>query len=239
MPNVIGHAELKKINIYFGAERPITVNFPQRNAKKNIKIGLMAGYFDPIHPMHLMLAAESIIRGVNDKVIFLPVDASTRKPNASPFGQRYSSLENILGSFTPWFQISDQKRNRKNPDAVAAIRAGYPADLFYPSKIKFNWIASSAGKSGLEIFKLINSGHTIQEALSSVISPYISKYIFFHSQPNEIVDAFREYPQIRTIVIPDKYRPIEFIHSTLIRRGQLNWSLKKTGDQVDIIIKHN
>jgi hypothetical protein len=239
MPNVIGHSMLRKANIYFGAGNPITVNFPLRRAKKDITIGLMAGYFDPLHPMHLLLAAETIIKGYNDKVIFLPVDVSTRKPNASPFEQRYGSLEKILSSFSPWFLLSDQKRNRNNPDAVAAIRERYPAEFFYPSKVKFNWIASSAGQSGFEIFKLINSGHTIQEALSAVISPYISKYLYFHSQPSEIVDAFRKYPRMRTMVIPDKYRPIEFIHSTLIREGQLNWSLKRTEDQIDIIIEHH
>jgi Cytidylyltransferase-like len=231
MPNVdLGPAHLKSINIYYGKERGVSVSFPQHQAKKDLKIGLMAGYFDPLHPMHLVLAAESIINGINDKVIFLPLDISQRKPNATPFQQRYGSLERILASFSPWFMPSELKRNRTNPDAVAAIRDTYPQE------IQFNWIASSAGKSGLEIFKLFQQGCSVQDAIEKVISPYISRYLYFYAQSDEIVGALSRSPRTELICIPDKYRSIKFIHSTLIREGQLNWAFRRNNDEVDIFI---
>jgi hypothetical protein len=221
---------LRRINIYFGKEKPVTTNFPLFKVKKDCRIGLMAGYFDPLHPMHLLLAAESIIKGFNDKVIFLPLDISQRKPNATPFPQRYASLERILVSFSPWFMPSELKRNCTNLEAVAAIKDAYP------SEIKFNWIASSSGKSGLEIFKLLQQGCSIQNALERVISPYISKYLYFYAQHDEIVEALSHSPQTKLIGIPDKYQSIKFIHSTLLREGQLSWAFRRNKDQVDIFI---
>jgi hypothetical protein len=224
---------LRRINIYYGKEKPVTTNFPLFKAKKDYRIGLMAGYFDPLHPVHLILAAESIIKGLNDKVIFLPLDISQRKPNATPFLQRYESLEKTLSSFSPWFQLSDQKRNRTNPDAVAALRGDYQPE------IHLNWIASSAGKSGLEIFNLLNKGYDIKNALAEVISPHISRYIYFYSQRTEIVEAFQSCPQVKLIGIPDKYKSLLFIHSTLLREGLLNWTFSRNDRQININIEQD
>ena len=55
----------------------------QVSTGRKLYVGLKTGFFDPLHPMHIALIAETIASGFNDKALILPNGDSIHKPQAT------------------------------------------------------------------------------------------------------------------------------------------------------------
>jgi|GEM_PF-2218342 len=200
----------------------------QKAAGQDIEIALFTGYFDPIHPMHVVLAAQAMIKGCGDGVVFLPNEASARKPNATPLKERMQQLSPFIDLFEPLFMLSPLKGERSNPEMVQELRT------MNSEQVNFNWIASSSGKSGRRILQMIEAGKSLDHAIDEVISPFISKYLFFYyegeKRSNPVARRLLQLPEgrARWLMVPEQFSLLIRLHSTLFRLGDMNCRFGQT-----------
>jgi nicotinate-nucleotide adenylyltransferase len=106
-------------------------------SKRNEKIGLYGGSFDPIHNGHLILARDAVERLELDKVIFLPARISPHKldrPPAPPEARCQMLAAAIADE--PRFEMDACEIERDGPsfaiDTVQSFRSRHPdAKLYY------------------------------------------------------------------------------------------------------------
>jgi len=194
----------------------------QEEQGRGVEVALFTGYFDPIHPMHVVLAAQAMIEGYGDGVVFLPNEASARKPKATPLKDRMPRLQPFIDLFDPLFMLSPLKDRHSNPVMVQKLRA------MNAPQVVFNWIASSSGKSGRRIVQMLEAGRSLDQAIDEVVSPYVQKYLFFYYEnekcSNPIARRLMELPRGRVccLKVPEQYSLLMRLHSTLFRVGDMS-----------------
>lgn len=200
----------------------------QIKAGQKIEVALFTGYFDPIHPMHVVLAAQAMIEGHGAGVVFLPNEASARKPAATPLKDRLQQLEPCIDLFDPLFMLSPLKGRGTNPETVQKLRA------MNSEQVSFNWIASSSGKSGRRIVQMLEAGRSLDQAIDEVISPFVSKYLFFYyegeKRSDPIASRLLQLPEgrARWLMVPEQFSLLIRLHSTLFRMGDINCRFGQT-----------
>lgn len=105
--------------------------------KKQQRIGIMGGTFDPIHMGHLLMAESVRMDYDLDKVLFIPTGTSPHKDDCAitPAIDRY--IMTMMATYSnPCFFVSPIERDRPGPsytiDTVRAMVADYePGTKFY------------------------------------------------------------------------------------------------------------
>jgi nicotinate-nucleotide adenylyltransferase len=104
--------------------------------RKQRRIGIMGGTFDPIHHGHLVAASEVQSRFKLDEVVFVPTGQPYQKGTVSPAEDRYL-MTVIATASNPRFQVSRADVDRDGPtytvDTLRDLSAifGPTADLFF------------------------------------------------------------------------------------------------------------
>ncbi len=106
--------------------------------RKQQRIGIMGGTFDPIHYGHLVTAEEALVQFNLDKVVFMPTGNPVRKTHreVTPAEHRYL-MTVIATASNPDFEVSRMEVDRPGPtytvDTMLALRAdlGPETDLFF------------------------------------------------------------------------------------------------------------
>jgi len=106
--------------------------------RKNLRIGIMGGVFDPIHIGHLFTAEEARINFCLDKVIFVPCLNPTHKRNDQVTDVRHRLKMSYLATQSnPYFEVSKIEINRSGPsytiDTIKEFRSifGWDAKIFF------------------------------------------------------------------------------------------------------------
>lgn len=177
---------------------------------KQKRIGILTGFFDPLHAMHLSLGVEALLAFSLDQVYYLP-NTSIRKQNATPIDQRLDKLTSDLEPFNPYFKVGRQKINNSNVLCMETIKMHFPESQFY-------WIASATGKSAERIVDSLKI-QSVNDSINSVISPYCSKYVLFYYELSTVVKELLNLSEsrIKLIQLPEKYNILRNLHSTSIR----------------------
>lgn len=101
--------------------------------KKNKRIGIMGGTFNPIHYGHLVTAQEAFVQFKLDEVIFMPSGHPPHKRNREilPPEERYL-MTIIATASNPHFSVSRLEVERKGPsyaiDTVRELKKLYGAE---------------------------------------------------------------------------------------------------------------
>lgn len=99
----------------------------QIKPKKNLKIGVYIGTFDPPHIGHQRVAQEAAKQGLVDYVVFIANDRAFHKPNATPFLIRHQMTRAIFAKDPKVIAPKLFKSNNALiQDVVAYIRHHYP-----------------------------------------------------------------------------------------------------------------
>lgn len=198
---------------------------------KNWRVALKTGVFDPIHPMHIILGLETIKQGFADQVLYLPAEASNRKPNATPFEVRLEQVTSVLALFEPLLQVSDVKRGRKNHEVIEMLRNANP------EFVQLNWIASEWGQSSRRMLMKLKSGCSLESVLNAEFTSHIAKYLYFYYEDTEFVKMVKDAGCERIILVKfaEQYLPFRNFHSTLIREKRASCDFVKVSDGVDFI----
>lgn len=99
----------------------------QMTPKKDLKVGIYIGTFDPPHIGHQRVAEEAVKQGLVDYVVFIANDRAFHKPNATPFLIRHQMTRSIFAK-NPHI-IAPQLFRSNNAliqDVVSYIRHHYP-----------------------------------------------------------------------------------------------------------------
>lgn len=104
----------------------------QIESKKDLKIGIYIGTFDPPHIGHQRVAQEAVKQGLVDYVVFIANDRAFHKPNATPFLIRHQ-MTRVIFANDP--KIIAPKLFRSNnaliQDVVSYIRHKHPQSTLH------------------------------------------------------------------------------------------------------------
>jgi len=64
--------------------------------KSNLRIGIFAGTFDPVHAGHLAFALQAVEAGRLDEVVFLPERRPRSKPGVEHYAHRVAMLKHAI-----------------------------------------------------------------------------------------------------------------------------------------------
>lgn len=106
--------------------------------RKQLRLGIMGGTFDPIHYGHLVAAEEALVQFSLDRVIFMPTGEPARKTHqqVTPAEHRYL-MTVIATASNPDFAVSRLEVDRPGVtytvDTMLELRAMYgpETDLFF------------------------------------------------------------------------------------------------------------
>ncbi len=106
--------------------------------KKDMRIGIMGGVFDPIHMGHLFTAEEARTNFFLDKVIFVPCLNPAHKRNDQVTDIKHRLKMSYLATQdNPFFEVSKIEINRPGPsytiDTIREFREiyGWDAEIFF------------------------------------------------------------------------------------------------------------
>lgn len=129
-----------------------------KNNRKNLRIGIMGGVFDPIHIGHLFTAEEARINFCLDKVIFVPCLNPTHKRNDQVTDVRHRLKMSYLATQSnPYFEVSKIEINRSGPS--------YTIDTIKDFRSIFGWDAKIFFITGADAFLEIESWFKKEELL--------------------------------------------------------------------------
>lgn len=209
--------------------KPIPLNLETRDETvvkqqlamgRELQVGLFTGYFDPIHPIHIGLAALAMAEENLDGVVFLPNERSARRPEATLLSERLGLIQALTKFFYPLFYTSVLKVNRNNREMVELFTS------LNADNIRYNWITSTAsgGASGEQIYQKMMAGQSLDRAVGEAISPHLSHYLFFYypdERDNEVVVALSgSAGKVKVIELPESILPFRALHASLQRGRQ-------------------
>jgi nicotinate-nucleotide adenylyltransferase len=105
--------------------------------KRNMRIGLMGGTFNPVHLAHLRIAEEAREACALDRVVFIPAADPPHKPLADEVSfARRCSMVSLAIAGNPGFELSGVEGERAGKsysiDTIHHFRAEHPGDgLFF------------------------------------------------------------------------------------------------------------
>jgi len=209
----------------------IRVNFERKKIESRATLALKTGKFNPVHPMHILLALETIKNGWADQVVLLPKNSGPGKPFLPPFEERLDALQKVASLFSPWLLVSRGKERGSNKEAVGWVKREFNSQGLV-------WIASDSGKSSRRILEKLRAGFSLEEALAEVTSPSIAKYLYFYYEEDEFVTRLKEAnnPHFQLVLMPLQYHPLRFLHSSLVRAGKANCSFALTSEGVEMLV---
>ena len=126
--------------------------------KKQHKIGIMGGVFDPIHIGHLFTAEEARTRFSLDKIIFVPCLHPTHKRNdqVSKIKHRLE-MSYLATSSNDYFEVSKIEINRSGPS--------YTIDTIKDFRSIYGWQTNIFFITGADAFLQIDTWHKKDELL--------------------------------------------------------------------------
>jgi hypothetical protein len=173
------------------------------------EVGVMTGPFHFLNAMHVVMAAQTLAEGCSEMVIFLPK-------------KRVKVLAPLLLNFSFSFAVSNLRVDMPEVEAIALLK-----NMNAQTLINYNWITSSAGKSGQRIYDLLKAGRSLDEAIDEVISPDVWKYLY-HYFPDEaesdVVKALqdqRDDGRVQLVKLPEEFLPFRNPHYTIIEEGRV------------------
>ncbi len=99
-----------------------------------MKIALLGGTFDPVHPAHLNIARSLLKSGKAEKVFFLPAPQPPHKAGVrqiSDYGHRKNMLSLVLEEGMEINEIEQERQGKSYTfDTMQALSARYPQDSF-------------------------------------------------------------------------------------------------------------
>ncbi len=106
--------------------------------RKNPRIGIMGGTFDPIHYGHLVTAEEALVQFNLDRVVFMPTGRPVAKRDLSVSDPEHRYLMSVIATAAnPDFEVSRLEIDRPGPtytvDTMTEMRGvwGPSADLYF------------------------------------------------------------------------------------------------------------
>ncbi|MFC1568542.1 hypothetical protein ACFL37_02450 [Candidatus Margulisiibacteriota bacterium] len=180
----------------------------QAQDNRAFEVGVMTGPFHFLHAMHVVMAAQTLAEGRSETIIFLPK-------------QRVNILQPLLLNFSFSFAVSNLRADMPEVEAVALLK-----NMNDQTLINFNWISSSAGKSGQRIYRALRDGHDLDEAIDRAISPHLWKYTYYYfadeaqSDVVKILSAQEETCRLQLVRLPDEFLPFRNPHYTIMEDGR-------------------
>ncbi len=106
--------------------------------RKNPRIGIMGGTFDPIHYGHLVTAEEALVQFNLDRVVFMPTGRPVAKRDQTVTDPEHRYLMAVVATASnPDFEVSRREIDRPGPtytvDTMTEMRGvwGPSADLYF------------------------------------------------------------------------------------------------------------
>ena len=106
--------------------------------RKNPRIGIMGGTFDPIHYGHLVTAEEALVQFNLDRVVFMPTGQPVAKHVRTVTDPEHRYLMTVIATASnPDFEVSRREIDRPGPtytvDTMSELRGvfGPQAELYF------------------------------------------------------------------------------------------------------------
>lgn len=120
--------------------------------KKDIRVGIMGGVFDPIHIGHLFTAEEARIIFFLDRVIFVPCLHPAHKRNERVTAVKHRlNMSYLATKSNPYFEVSKIEINRPGPS--------YTIDTIKEFRNIYGWNARIFFITGADAFLEIETWH--------------------------------------------------------------------------------
>jgi nicotinate-nucleotide adenylyltransferase len=114
--------------------------------RKNPRIGIMGGTFDPIHYGHLVTAEEALVQFNLDRVVFMPTGRPVAKHDRLVTDPEHRYLMTVIATASnPDFEVSRREVDRPGPtytvDTMAELRGdlGPQAELYFVTGADAVW----------------------------------------------------------------------------------------------------
>ena len=114
--------------------------------RKNPRIGIMGGTFDPIHYGHLVTAEEALVQFNLDRVIFMPTGVPAAKPARTVTSAEHRYLMTVIATASNAdFEVSRREVDRPGPtytvDTMRELRSehGPQAELYFITGADAMW----------------------------------------------------------------------------------------------------
>lgn len=109
---------------------------PDPPARRQRRVGVMGGTFDPIHHGHLVAASEVASRFSLDEVVFVPTGTPWQKHADEVSAAEHRYLMTVIATASnPRFTVSRADLDRGGPtytvDTLTDLKADYPDDELY------------------------------------------------------------------------------------------------------------
>ena len=106
--------------------------------RKQLRLGIMGGTFDPIHYGHLVTAEEALVQFNLDRVVFMPTGVPARKTHRHVTSAEHRYLMTVIATASnPDFAVSRLEVDRPGVtytvDTIAELRSvhGPDAEIFF------------------------------------------------------------------------------------------------------------
>jgi hypothetical protein len=185
---------------------------------ERVPVAILNRSFDPLRPLDIVMAAQAMVEGEAEAVVFAP-----RIPNGGYDLEQHGQVKILAEKvFFPLFSVTDLVKSQ------SANKVFHELKMTNSDVIDFNWLAPASKAQDQFIIEALKRGMSLDEAVNQVISPDLSKFIYFYfeGEENEIVAAISQRSEKgRLIKLSDDLYPLCNANAALIKDGRSMYTI--------------